>query len=331
MFDRAIVRNAKDGNWSVFDDCRGVLMATAHEEVLPLLETVERRAGEEHVYAVGYVAYEASHAFDRKFPKRNFNMPLVCFALFARETVMASLADFYSAEESTTADWALQESQASFESKVRHIKSMIGAGEVYQINLTSRMTAASDISLSDFVRWSQDMPHAVFMSGPDTTICSASPEMFFERDGGFVWSKPMKGTVGRQPDATADDANAQWLQSSVKNRAENVMITDMVRNDLARLSSTGKVSVDELFGIERYPSVWQMTSTVKTAVEASIADIFSALFPAASITGAPKHAAVDVIDRLEDSPRHAIGQRKHHHGHRRIQQTPGMRALHHAG
>ena len=113
----------------------------------------------------------------------------------------------------------------------------------------------------------------------------------------------MKGTVGRQPDAIADDANAQWLQSSVKNRAENVMITDMVRNDLARLSSTGKVSVDELFGIERYPSVWQMTSTVKTAVEASIADIFSALFPAASITGAPKHAAVDVIDRLEDSPR----------------------------
>jgi para-aminobenzoate synthetase/4-amino-4-deoxychorismate lyase len=303
MFDRAIVRNAKDGNWSVFDDCRGVLMATAHEEVLPLLATVERRAGEEHVYAVGYVAYEASHAFDRKFPKRSFNMPLVCFALFARETVMASLAGFYSSEESTTADWALQESQASFESKVRHIKSMIGAGEVYQINLTSRMTAASYVSLSDFVRWSQDMPHAVFMSGPDTTICSASPEMFFERDGGFVWSKPMKGTVGRQPDATADDANAQWLQRSVKNRAENVMITDMVRNDLARLSSTGKVSVDELFGIERYPSVWQMTSTVKTAVEASIADIFSALFPAASITGAPKHAAVDVIDRLEDSPR----------------------------
>ena len=113
----------------------------------------------------------------------------------------------------------------------------------------------------------------------------------------------MKGTVGRKPEALADEANAHWLQTSTKNRAENVMITDMVRNDLARLSSTGKVSVDELFGVERYPSVWQMTSTVKTEVSASIADIFTALFPAASITGAPKHAAVDVIDGLEDSPR----------------------------
>ena len=113
----------------------------------------------------------------------------------------------------------------------------------------------------------------------------------------------MKGTVGRKPEVLADEANAHWLQTSSKNRAENVMITDMVRNDLARLSSTGKVSVDELFGVERYPSVWQMTSTVKTEASASVAEIFTALFPAASITGAPKHAAVEVIDSLEDSPR----------------------------
>ncbi len=303
IFDRAIVRNAKTDNWSVYEHCQDVLVAAEHKDVLSVLSEAEDRARRDDLYAVGYVAYEASHAFDRKFPKRDIDLPLACFALFAAETSIASLTDLYSPGEHMSDDWHLVESRESFESKVDRIKSMIGAGEVYQINLTSRMSNEGQVTLADFVRWSQDMPHAVFMSGPEVTVCSASPELFFKRDDGVVWSKPMKGTVGRKPEAHADRANARWLRTSAKNRAENVMITDMVRNDLARLSSTGKVSVDELFGVERYPSVWQMTSTIKTQVSASIVDIFTALFPAASITGAPKHAAVDVIDGLEDSPR----------------------------
>ncbi|MEC8469594.1 MAG: chorismate-binding protein [Pseudomonadota bacterium] len=303
MFDRAIVRNAKTDSWLVYEHCKDVLLAAEHSAVLSVLNEAEERSTRDGLYAVGYVAYEASHAFDHKFPKRDIDLPLACFALFATETSITSLTDLYSPDEQTNADWHLLESRESFESKVDRIKSMIGAGEVYQINLTSRMSNEGQVTLADFARWSQDMPHAVFMSGPEVTVCSASPELFFEREDGVVCSKPMKGTVGRKPEALADEANAHWLQTSTKNRAENVMITDMVRNDLARLSSTGKVSVDELFGVERYPSVWQMTSTVKTEVSASIADIFKALFPAASITGAPKHAAVDVIDGLEDSPR----------------------------
>ena len=303
MFDRAIIRNAKTDNWSVYEHCQDVLVASEHGAVLSVLSEAEERTRRDGLYAVGYVAYEASHAFDCKFPKRDIDVPLACFALFAVEKSSTSLTDLYSPNEHANAEWHLLESRESFESKVDRIKSMIGAGEVYQINLTSRMSNGGQVTLADFARWSQDMPHAVFMSGPEVTVCSASPELFFEREDGVVWSKPMKGTVGRKSEALADQANAHWLQTSVKNRAENVMITDMVRNDLARLSSTGKVSVDELFGVERYPSVWQMTSTVKTEVSASIADIFTALFPAASITGAPKHAAVDVIDGLEDSPR----------------------------
>ena len=303
MFDRAIVRNAKTDNWSVYEHCQDVLVTSEHGAVLSVLNEAEERTRRDGLYAVGYVAYEASHAFDRKFPKRHIDMPLACFALFAVEKSTTSLTDLYSPNEYANAEWHLLESRESFESKVDRIKSMIGAGEVYQINLTSRMSNEGQVTLADFARWSQDMPHAVFMSGPEVTVCSASPELFFERENGVVWSKPMKGTVGRKPEALADEANAHWLQTSAKNRAENVMITDMVRNDLARLSSTGKVSVDELFGVERYPSVWQMTSTIKTEVSASIVDIFTALFPAASITGAPKHAAVDVIDGLEDSLR----------------------------
>lgn len=303
MFERALIRNSDTNDWSLLTDSVDVLIAGKHSEVLDVIEAAEVRAQAEQLHAIGYVAYEAGHAFDSKFPKRDIEIPLVCFALFASETKLDSLIDLYSPADASTDNWQLIESQQSFESKVSKIRDMIGAGEVYQINLTSRMRQRELVTLADFVRWSQDMPYAVYLEGPELTLCSASPELFFQREDGVVWSKPMKGTVGRRSEATADESSALWLQQSRKNRAENVMITDMVRNDLARISSTGKVSVDELFGVERYPSVWQMTSTVKSEVDASIAEIFRALFPAASITGAPKRAALEVIDELEEEPR----------------------------
>ena len=303
MFERAVIRNPDTNDWSLLTDCVDVLVAGEHGEVLEVIDTAERRAQAEQLHAVGYVAYEASYAFDNKFPKRDIDIPLVCFALFTGETKLESLVDLYTPADASPDHWQLTESQPSFESKVSHIREMIGAGEVYQINLTSRMRQSEVVTLADFARWSQDMPYAVYLEGPELTVCSASPELFFQREDGVVWSKPMKGTVGRLSEATADESSALWLQQSRKNRAENVMITDMVRNDLARISSTGKVFVDELFGVERYPSVWQMTSTVKSEVDASVAEIFRALFPAASITGAPKRAALEVIDDLEEEPR----------------------------
>lgn len=303
MFERALIRNPDTNDWSLLTGCVDVLVAGEHSEVLGVIEAAEHRAQAEQLHAVGYVAYEASYAFDDKFPKRDIDIPLVCFALFTGETKLDSLVDLYTPADASPDHWQLTESQESFESKVCHIREMIGAGEVYQINLTSRMRQSEIVTLADFARWSQDMPYAVYLEGPELTLCSASPELFFQREDGVVWSKPMKGTVGRRSETTADESSALWLQQSRKNRAENVMITDMVRNDLARISSTGRVSVDELFGVERYPSVWQMTSTVKSEVDASVAEIFRALFPAASITGAPKRAALEVIDDLEEEPR----------------------------
>ena len=303
MFERALIRNPDTDDWSLLTGCVDVLVAGEHSEVLDVIETTELRAHAEQLHAVGYVAYEASHAFDSKFPKRDIDIPLVCFALFMGETKLDSLVDLYAPEDASPDHWQLTESQQSFESKVSRIRDMIGAGDVYQINLTSRMRQSEVVTLADFARWSQDMPYAVYLEGSELTLCSASPELFFQREEGVVWSKPMKGTVGRRSEAAADESSALWLQQSRKNRAENVMITDMVRNDLARISSTGKVSVEELFGVERYPSVWQMTSTVKSEVDASVAEIFRALFPAASITGAPKRAALEVIDDLEEEPR----------------------------
>ena len=295
MFDRAIVRNAKTNSWLVYEHCQGVLVAAEHSAVLSVLNEAEERSARDGLYAVGYVAYEASHAFDHKFPKRDIDLPLACFALFATETSITSLTDLYSPDEQTNADWHLVESRESFEAKVDHIKSMIGAGEVYQINLTSRMSNEEQVTLADFARWSHDMPHAVFMSGHEVTVCSASPELFFEREDGVVWSKPMKGTVGRKPEALADEANAQWLQTSAKNRAENVMITDMVRNDLARLSSTGKCPSMSYLGSNATPAFGRWPLRLKPRCQ-PVSPISLRPFSSSVDHGAPKHAAVDVID-----------------------------------
>ena len=134
-------------------------------------------------------------------------------------------------------------------------------------------------------------------------LCSASPELFFTLDGQTITGRPMKGTLKRGRTNTEDAARAAWLQADPKNRAENVMIVDMIRNDLGRIAETGSVHVPELFSAERYPTLWQMTSTVRAQTRAPLSEIFTALFPCASITGAPKVSTMGIIRALETTPR----------------------------
>ena len=311
MFDFAVVRDPNNQAWLRFTDCRDIKHATQHEDVVRVIDEVERGARERGLHAVGYVSYEASHAFDGKFEAQSIDIPLVAFGLFAHvESVsdaskLTGLAERSIDKRSHNGghEWALSESQISFETKVEKIREHIAAGEVYQINLTSRLASTRRIDFSDFLRLAQDMPYATFLEGDEFSVVSASPELFFSRTDGQVVSKPMKGTVKRGVNNTKDAEVSSWLHASVKNRAENVMITDMVRNDMARLSDKASVNVASLFTVERYPSVWQMTSTVVSKTTPSLTDIFTALFPAASITGAPKHAAMKLITQLEESPR----------------------------
>jgi para-aminobenzoate synthetase/4-amino-4-deoxychorismate lyase len=139
----------------------------------------------------------------------------------------------------------------------------------------------------------------------DHIICSASPELFFHLDGESIVARPMKGTARRGLTTMEDRQEQAWLQTSEKNRAENVMIVDMLRNDLGRIAAIGSVQVSSLFDVERYPTVWQMTSTVTARTQASLPEIFKALFPCASITGAPKIRTMQIINRLEPEPRQA--------------------------
>src|SRR5208283_3908226 len=134
-------------------------------------------------------------------------------------------------------------------------------------------------------------------------VCSASPELFFELKGEQIVSRPMKGTIARGRWYEEDLALARELSTSVKNRAENAMIVDMMRNDLGRIARVGSVQVSDLFRVEPYPTLWQMTSRVSAETDAGLAEIVAALFPAASITGAPKPSTMRIIARSETEPR----------------------------
>ena len=149
----------------------------------------------------------------------------------------------------------------------------------------------------------QDPPYGAFLDTGEWVICSASPELFFRLDGARIQCRPMKGTAARGRTQAEDITQAQALQSSEKERAENVMVVDMVRHDLGRVAQPGSVKVARLFEVEKYPTLWQMTSTIEAQTEAGLGKIFQALFPAASVTGAPKVRTMQIIVDLESLPR----------------------------
>jgi len=189
---------------------------------------------------------------------------------------------------------------------VNTIRDHIADGRTYQVNYTYRLRAPfSGDPWSFFVTLARKQPlgYAAYLDIGSHVICSASPELFFRLNGRTLLSKPMKGTTPRGKTLNDDRAQLAGLQQSEKNRAENVMIVDMIRNDLGRIAEIGSVQVPQLFEIERYPTVLHMTSTVTAQTVASFTQIMSALFPCASITGAPKVSTMKFIADLETTPR----------------------------
>ena len=184
------------------------------------------------------------------------------------------------------------------------IRNQIELGNCYQVNYTIRLAAEGvDDPWQLFLQIASRARFGAFLELSDFSIVSASPELFFALDGARVTCRPMKGTARRGMTTQADDAIADVLRSSAKNRAENIMIADMVRNDLGRVAVPGSVKAVSLYELEKYPTVWQMTSTVEARTNASLDELFAALFPCASVTGAPKTAAMALAAELEDSPR----------------------------
>ncbi len=261
-------------------------------------------------YVAGWLGYEASGAFDAALQTHDLKpntLPLLGFGVFEAPTIVSTIdLDLRSELALEIGPWQPTLTQAEFVAAIARIKAYIAAGDTFQVNYTFRLRSAfSDNAWSLFSALMQAQPgnYSAFFEDDRFAICSASPELFFRQDGEVLTAKPMKGTIGRGRLLVDDERQALELRRSVKNQAENLMIVDMIRNDLGRVAEIGSVQVPTLFETERYPTLWQMTSTVTARTTARMPEILQALFPCASITGAPKASTMSIIRELESEPR----------------------------
>lgn len=292
--------------WRSFTDPLRHLVATTLEDVPSVIAEAENEAQTGRI-CVGYVAFEAAPAFDPRFPARPHDpaFPLAEFLVFDRFHDLDSLPRRFSGA-APTPGWRPELTQEAYESSVRRIRRYIEAGDTYQVNFTYRLTSPDEADARALFRAMsacRHTLHSAFLDTETVCICSASPELYFELEEDMVRSRPMKGTSPRGRFSAEDEVIADSLRASPKDRAENLMIVDMVRSDLGRIAVPGSVHVDSLFEIERYSTVHQMTSTVSARTNATLLDIFRATFPPASVTGAPKRRTLEIIRELEASPR----------------------------
>jgi len=281
-----------------------VLVARTAADVRPVLDTVEALAREGR-WCVGYLRYEAAAAFDRAFAVHAADGPLAWFGVhdealpWPEATGDSALAPI---------DWQLDLSRADFDAGMRAIHRAIADGKLYQLNYTAALHAGfhgDAQALFMALRQAQPDGYTAFIDTGEEQVLSVSPELFFDWQGDRILTRPMKGTAPRGATPAEDEALAQRLRTVPKERAENVMIVDLIRNDLSRIARPFSVRVPRLFHTEALPTVWQMTSDVEARVRegTTLADVFAALFPCGSITGAPKVSAMRMIRELEPGAR----------------------------
>jgi len=281
-----------------------VIEARKLEEVLPCFQLVQD-AVDEGLYAAGFLSYESAPAFDSAFQVvEGGTLPLLWFGIFS-EPVSEEIS---SQGNYSLTEWKPSVTKEEYDQSIISIKDSIESGDTYQTNYTIRLKSdfqGDDLSYFQKLKRAQSSNYCAYIHTGEHSILSASPELFFHLKGDTITTKPMKGTVKRGRSYEEDQANAKWLYQSEKNRAENVMIVDLLRNDLGMIADKGTVAVSRLYDIEPYPTVHQMTSTItaKISENTQIADIFKALFPCGSITGAPKISTMKIIADLETAPR----------------------------
>ncbi len=306
MIQKNEVLLKSNNEWLFFSNPHHLISTDSIEGVRAALQEVERLINTNNWHAAGFISYEAAPAFDSALNVKNAdNFPLLWFGLYPEPQAITTLESFREFSGLPVLDWQAGITRESYITAIEKVKDFIAQGKTYQVNYTMRLDANFKGREWDFfLNLAQTQnKYAAYIDIGRHVICSASPELFFKLNGDKIFSHPMKGTAKRGRTTSEDLTQAEWLHSSVKNRAENVMIVDMIRNDLGRIARVGSVQVPELFKIEKYPTLLQMTSTVQANTDASLDEIFSALFPCASITGAPKVSTMNIIAELESTPR----------------------------
>ncbi len=303
-----LLRDAQGAEWLQFENPYQVETTSQLDEVIPLLNKIEGLVEKNGWHAAGFISYEAAPAFDQAFRVRPASgLPLIWFGLYPEPLRSAAFPQLHaSLSDYTLNNWTAGISRPEYEHAIETIKTHIAHGDTYQVNFTfrfkSRLTGSPLALFRDMLQ-AQPVGYPAYVNTGHHILCCASPELFFQRQGQNITCRPMKGTVRRGRTLAEDEAQAAWLRASEKNRAENVMIVDMIRNDLGRIAKIGTVRVPALFTTERYRTLWQMTSTVTAQTDTSLTDLLTALFPCASITGAPKVSTMNIIAQLENSPR----------------------------
>ena len=298
---QCFIRDQTNTGWEFFDNPLAVLIATKAEEVRPVLDQVET-ATQQGYQCVGYVAYEAASALDTSLAVHPSTQPLAVFGIFKSCQRLTTLRS-----NKPSAAWLRPVMSCEhYTNKIQTIKTLLAHGESYQVNLTHTLQGTYEgepLDLFAALYAAQPTAYAAFLHLNDLAIASVSPELFFCLDGDQITTQPMKGTAPRASNAEEDLANKHALENSEKDRSENIMIVDMIRNDLGRICQPGTITADNLFSIESLPTVWQQTSSVTGKTDARFSDILSTLFPCASITGAPKKRTMEIINALEDDAR----------------------------
>lgn len=311
-----LIENGPGGGPALFDGPRRIIQAQTAAEVAPALAALDaaRAAG---LWAAGVLSYEAGYALEPRLAgmmPADRDLPLVAFGLYdtplaATEILARAATEAEGARlSSATPGWT----EADHAAAMARILAYIRDGDIYQANLTMQMRAVyagSPLGLYGALRARQPVGHGAFVALPGCPLLvSRSPELFFATDArGAIETRPMKGTAPRASNPAHDAALRLELQQSVKNRAENLMIVDLLRNDISRVCAVGSVRVPELFTVESYATVHQMVSRVTGMLRPGTppSALLAALFPCGSVTGAPKIRAMEIIRELEPEPRGA--------------------------
>lgn len=281
-----------------------IISTTAIDDVMTCLKEVDKAIDAGH-YAAGYIAYEAAASFNENFPKpKKSNFPLLWFGIF-KEPIQKEL---HVSDRFQTEEWLPTVSIEDYYMNIDKIHKLIEQNQTDQVNYTIQLESIFSGNPAAFYKQleqAQSANYSAFLDIDQFSILSASPELFFTLENGKITTRPMKGTIDRGKTYEEDIQHAQWLTTSKKNRLENKLIVDLMQDELAKIALPGTIRVPHQYTIEKYPTVYQMTSTITADIKPDInfIDIFQALFPCGSITGIPKKETMDIIAALEQQPR----------------------------
>lgn len=301
-----VCRLGESSGWGLFHSPEKILEARATKDLKETITELERHL-REGKYAAGFISYEAAEAFDPAAKTKDLNdFPLAWFGVYSKPPEDFAFAPCRPGAYPEGLESEIKETD--YLRSVKKIKDYIYEGDIYQANFTFRLTGKglpAPHKLFISLQNSHPAPYAAFVNAGDFQVVSISPELFLEIKDGAITTKPMKGTESRNPVPEEDIAARERLAKDPKNRAENLMIVDMARNDLGRICRFGSIKAEPIFHVDTYLTVHQMISEVKGILKENISlqKILEATFPAASITGAPKIRAMEIIGELEKSPR----------------------------